>query len=184
MSKLKLFIGGLVIMALSFVVPQSPFTSVAESQVYPPVTCTISVSSTIVPQGATISVFANCFLPGSTVNIVLRSHPQLLGKFTANARGEVSGRVTIPCDAHLGAHTVSAEGVDAGGRSLVLRAGIRVVDGCDVDVTQKRVVTGGGALSKTGSDMTVPLAAAGLALMATGTAAVVAARRRRAAQAS
>ncbi len=183
MSKLKLIIGGLLAMALSLVVPQSPFTSVAESQVYPPVRCAISLSASVVPQGATISVSANCFLPGSAVQVILSSTPRVLGTFTADARGVISGRVTIPCDVPVGAHTVSAQGVDASGKPLRLSAALRVVDGCPVGAAP-RVVTGGGALSKTGSNLTMPLTAAGIALLATGTAAVVVARRRRAAQAS
>ena len=82
----------------------------------------------------------------------------------------LSTTVTVPTNAAPGPHTITAVGTDPAGRPRQLNATVSVLG---VQVTR------GLDLARTGSSSTMPAAIAGVVLVAVGSAAIVAARRRR-----
>ncbi|MEU3657484.1 hypothetical protein AB0E67_32880 [Streptomyces sp. NPDC032161] len=93
---------------------------------YPPVPPQLTLSRTVVPAGGTLTFSGNCFAPFELVTAELHSHEIVLGKFRANAKGVVTGRVTIPRKTKPGFHTFELEGRKTGleltGRIKVLHA--------------------------------------------------------------
>ncbi|WP_145766607.1 hypothetical protein [Streptomyces brevispora] len=87
---------------------------------YPPVPPQLTLSRTVVPAGGTLTFSGNCFAPFELVVAELHSHEVVLGKFRANAKGVVTGRVTIPRKTKPGFHTFELEGRKTG-RELTAR---------------------------------------------------------------
>ena len=130
-------------------------TSAADLFTYSPV-ATLTLSSSSVDSGGTVTVSGSGFAPSTAFDVVLHSTPVTLTTVTTDLAGEFSTTVTIPTGIPAGAHTIVA-----GGASIALT----VVDP---------------ALAATGSDPSAPLGLAagllaiGLVLAAAGV------RRRRA----
>ncbi|WP_327249807.1 hypothetical protein [Streptomyces sp. NBC_01320] len=91
---------------------------------YPPVPPQLTLSRTVVPAGGTVTFSGNCFAPFELVVAELHSHGVVLGKFRANAKGVVTGRVTIPRRTKPEYHTFELEGRKTG---LELTARIKVL---------------------------------------------------------
>jgi LPXTG-motif cell wall-anchored protein len=119
-------------------------------------------TSTVAP-GGTVTITAEGFEAGETVEATLHSTPIELGTTTADGDGNVTMTVTIPSDVEPGAHTVELRGLSSG-RTVTLPLTI-------VGVEDPR------ALPATGRT-TGPLATTGAALLAVGAAALLASRRR------
>ncbi|MFF8945316.1 LPXTG cell wall anchor domain-containing protein [Streptomyces sp. NPDC014864] len=72
---------------------------------YPPTTGALSISTTTVTRGQTVTFSSSgVFGAGSAVTALLESTPIVLGRFRADANGTVSGTVTVPRRAPLGWH--------------------------------------------------------------------------------
>jgi LPXTG-motif cell wall-anchored protein len=103
----------------------------ARGQQYPPEELFIFVSDTTPTPGQTITVTAGTFAPGSTVTITFRSTPRVLGEDDDDEGADESGRVvrdvTIPADATLGTHTITASGTAPSGAPRSLSTTVTVV---------------------------------------------------------
>ena len=137
---------------------------------YPPAQCGLSISASQVTPGQPITVSGAGFRANSTVRIEFRSAPVTLTSVQANSAGVFSATVTIPADATPGTHTLAAIGVDAAGGARELTSTVTVL-GAET--------ARAGTLPVTGSSSTLPAGLAGIVLVGVGSAAVVAARRRR-----
>lgn len=135
---------------------------------YPPAACELAVSTTQVRPGEPVAVSGGGFAPNSTVT--LRFDSTQVGTAQTNATGVLSTTVTVPANAAPGPHTITAVGTDPSGRPRQLNATVSVLG---VQVTRD------GTLPRTGSSSTVPGGIAGIVLVGVGSAAIVAARRRR-----
>lgn len=144
---------------------------------YPVVTCTAGALSVTVVNvdGDNVTVRISfpdgTFLPFELVVIIVRSEPQNVGTFTANARGGLDATITLPDNLELGTHSISATGKTSGVTAVstfrvVANGGAGDPDG-----------SAGGGLVNTGSNSTMPLAASGITLVVLGGAMVVVARR-------
>jgi hypothetical protein len=80
----------------------------------------VTVSDSSPAPGQALQVGGCCFEPGSTVDIVIRSTPQLLAQVDADATGQVSATVEIPSDITSGNHTITLSGVGTDGNALTL----------------------------------------------------------------
>ncbi|GHD96103.1 hypothetical protein GCM10010508_63530 [Streptomyces naganishii JCM 4654] len=79
----------------------------AHAQPYPPAGPILTVGSTTVTAGDSLSFSStSVFEPGSLVTALLESRPIVLGRFRADATGAVSGTVTIPRTAPTGWHVL------------------------------------------------------------------------------
>ncbi|MGH9213812.1 MAG: hypothetical protein ACRD2C_24535 [Acidimicrobiales bacterium] len=150
----------------------------AAAQQYPPDVNSVTVSDTTPCPGDVVTVSGTVagegFEEGTTVVVTLDGATQL-GTPSVGADGTFSLDVTIPADL-TGEHTIVATGT---GSDVSLSATFEVGD-CDATTT---TVAAGGSLPRTGSNSTMPLVRAGLALAAVGGVllAIAAKRRRRAA---
>jgi hypothetical protein len=144
------------------------------AQQYPPEEKTIAASDTTPCPGGATTITGEGFDAGSTVQLTLDGTTSL-GSATVGDDGTFSVEVTIPETTATGEHTVSATGT---GIDAAITATLEVVS-CEAPATTTTVV--GGALPRTGSNSTMPLVRAGLALTAIGGVllAVAAKRRRR-----
>jgi hypothetical protein len=91
--------------------------------------CSLGLSRSTVSAGETVTVTENCgsgYTPGAQVTLAFGSDPVSLGTVTANEDGKFSMPVTIPSDAHSGAHSLESSGSGANGSTLVLDASLRV----------------------------------------------------------
>src|SRR5690606_23628789 len=122
---------------------------------------------------------------GAGVTVTMSSDGQVtLGSATADAVGVAALQATIPPDAKLGAHTITAVGEAPDGAELSLSVSINVVAADDAGTGTTDPSGPSGSLPRTGSD-SIPLAKLGLALAALGgVVTAVASKRRRAAAAS
>ncbi len=75
---------------------------------------TITLSSTSVPEGGTMTVSGGGFATGETVRVVVSSDPVTVGTPTANDSGLVSQSFTLPSSMTAGQHSVSLTGQDSG----------------------------------------------------------------------
>ncbi|HEX5367593.1 MAG TPA: LPXTG cell wall anchor domain-containing protein [Acidimicrobiales bacterium] len=173
----------------------------AQAQPYPPLAPTITLSSTVVVRGETVTVGGAGFAASSTVTITFFSHPVVLGSTTTDGNGGFSTSVTIPSDAKLGTHTMTAHGTAADGRpasastTLTVVAGTAGISGgggapgvAAEEVAFDELLEGAGVgtfereaeggLPRTGGD-SVPLARIGAALLAVGGGLLFVTRRRR-----
>jgi LPXTG-motif cell wall-anchored protein len=163
----------------------------AAAQQYPPGDNLVTVSDTTPCPGGPVTITAQTFAAGSTVEIALDGTP--IASATAGDDGTVSVDVVVPETTQLGAHTITATGPGEDQAPMELTASIDVV-ACDTQApTTTAPATGGGAgggggddLPRTGSDTTMTLVRIGLALAALGGVllAVATKRRRRAAHAA
>lgn len=136
---------------------------------YPPSALGLQLSKTEVTRGESIQITGTCFLANTVVSIEFLPGPVSLGSAQTNAQGTFARTVTIPADATPGAHTIVAS--DGTNR---LTATVSVLG-----ITITRGDTSG--LPRTGAAFTIPFGIAGVALIAVGTLAVLATRRKRAA---
>lgn len=135
----------------------------------------LTVSDRTPQRGATITITALGFRPGSQVDFWLHSEPVLLGSSEADAQGEATITVALPADA-AGAHTVQALGVGpvtGDDRNLA-----RTLDIQEAAVPGSGGSAGGG-LALTGGDAGTAIAMLGGALLLIGSAALWTVRRRR-----
>ena len=144
-----------------------------------------SVSASTVQPGRSVTFSAGGFGPGSTVTVT--DNGVVVGTATADANGVFVLAVTI---GSVGTHTLTASGTDANGAPLSVTATVEGVlsgspDGLLISGPGGSATTGGStsgttltALPRTGSDLVVPGAVSGVALVLMGGTGVVVARRR------
>ena len=126
---------------------------------------TLSVTSATTGQGFTAT--GSGYAPSSNVSLVFTSDPVALGTVTANASGAFTASVTVPADATVGQHTVTASGLAPDNSARILTAPITVV----------AKPAAAGPLVRTGSSGVGSLILWGALLIAVGFVAVVAVRR-------
>jgi len=159
---------------------------------YPPGQCKMDVSNTNPSPGETITVGGEGYASNSTQDIGIQSAPRHLVNAQADANGDFSQDVTIPCDLAAGDHTITATGVNPDGSPLTLSAGVNVKNAACVLGTQTtatttahgnseqaRGTTSTSTLPFTGGAATVLLLTIAAGLIAAGVVAVGASRRRR-----
>ena len=138
------------------------------------------MSDTTPTPGQTITISSGTYLAGSSVTVTFFSQPVPLGSAVANAIGEGTLSATIPANASLGAHTITAEGTTVAG-PLSQSVSITVV------AADSGAGAGSGArspLPRTGDDLSMPLARAAVVLVVAGGALLLVTRRRRHADAT
>lgn len=167
--------------ALGFASPATAQAPVCTSNgAYPPVfTCAAgtSLSTTVINvNGVNVQVRvvfpAGTFQPGEPVTFVVRSEPQFVGTFNADAQGGLDTTITLPNDLEVGRHSIVATGQRSG---TVARTTFQVVARGGLGSTDAEAA--GGSLTRTGSDSTLPLAVSGVTLVLLGGAMVLIARR-------
>jgi LPXTG-motif cell wall-anchored protein len=168
------------LLAVSLVGAMVVVAAPAGAQQYPPAANFIALSDTTLVPGQTFTITAGVFLPGSTVTFTFLSDPVNLGSAIANAVGTASASATVPVDAPLGAHTVTASGQSADG-PLTLSASVTVVPAAGAGGAGAGA--GAGNLPRTGDDTSIPLTRVAAVLLAGGGVLVFTARRRRHAKA-
>ncbi|MGP3924100.1 hypothetical protein [Streptomyces sp. 8N616] len=99
-------------------------TAAAPTADYPPPACALTLSSTVVRAGGSLTVSGRCFRPFSLVSVRLDS--VLLAQDVANGSGVATATVTIPRTTSSGVHRISMSGVDANGAPLTESASILV----------------------------------------------------------
>lgn len=179
MDAIRIVLGGLVIIGLALTgslwAPSAWSQSEAECDPaetggYAPDECSATVSDSEVESDGTVIVSGTGFMPGSEVELVLRSDPISLGSVTTDADGSFTKRVRIPASASPGRHTITATGVDRSGAPRVLSVVVTVVRTADA--------TPSAAPPRTGADP-APWVVGGVALLVAGGGGLILARRRR-----
>jgi LPXTG-motif cell wall-anchored protein len=166
MAKRLLLVAGLTV---GLLLTASP----AGAQQYPPGAFFLSLSDTTVVPGQTITV-TGAVTPGATsVTFTFFSVAQDLGSATPDADGNVSTSLTIPTDATLGDHTITA--TDSTG--LEVSADVTVVSADGAGAGAPGAAGAAGALPRTGSD-SLPLLPVGAGLVAVGGVILLVTRRR------
>lgn len=143
-------LGAMALMAFMVLAPA------AQAQYTPPGNPGASVSDSTVSSGDTVTVTASGCEVGSTVDFFLDGNP--LGSGVADANGDASADVVI--SGSPGTHTIS--------------------NSCN-DLTVPVVIAGGataGALPRTGTDSSLPLAKIAAVLIVAGGLLIIAARKR------
>jgi LPXTG-motif cell wall-anchored protein len=140
---------------------------------YPPGKCQLRLSRSVVAAGESVGIAGDGFAPGAQVRMAAAG--RTLATVAADAGGSFSTDVVIPASLAPGTHEVTASGAAAAGGTQVLAASLTVTGAASRSDTAGL----GGALPRTGGDGIVPMTIAGSGLLAVGTSAVVAARRRR-----
>lgn len=92
----------------------------AGAQQYPIVEGQLTVSSTTVAPGSSVTISGEGFAPNGLVVVTIQSAPVELGRGNADAVGDFTATVRVPADFPPGAHTLSATGPAAGGGTQVL----------------------------------------------------------------
>jgi hypothetical protein len=139
--------------------------AVAQTTPYPPGGSGISVSSSTVGPGGTITATVTGMPPNTLVTFTFQSAPVVVGTAMSDASGTATLTFTIPAGIAPGVHTISASG---GGVTKTIT----------ITVTGPSVPAGGGSIrAKTGFDLARPLGIA-LVLLIVGGATIVLARRR------
>jgi LPXTG-motif cell wall-anchored protein len=160
----------------------------AYGQQYPPEELFITVSDTTPTPGQTVTVTAGTFMTGTSVSITFHSVTRFLGEDDdVDETGQTVQNVTIPADATLGTHTITASGTAPSGAPRSLSTNITVVSagggaaGGGTGTAATGVGTTGAqrGLPRTG-DNSIPLARVGLVTLAVGAGLVFVTRRRRA----
>lgn len=141
---------------------------------YPAAQCSASVSATVISAGHTMTFSGSGFSAGETVKASVNG--MVVGTYTANASGFVSGSYVVPANFKPGRYTMTLTGATSG---RVLKVSFTVVPA----VANAGVVGNGGSLAYTGAEVG-GLATGGAVLIVGGAAALVAARRRRAGNAA
>jgi LPXTG-motif cell wall-anchored protein len=138
---------------------------------YPSTPFVTGSDSTVTP-GEPVTVTGHNLDPGSSATADLNSVTVALGAKTVASDGTVSYTVTIPSN-FSGAHNITIHGLSNGlPVDLVFNFTVAAQ-------TSPGGSTGGGAIPRTGSDSTLPMTGAGIALLAAGAGAVYVSRRRR-----
>ena len=128
------------------------------------VPASVSLSESSVRPGDSLTVTGSGFAPGETVQVWIRSTPQLLVARVADANGAISVAVTVPLGTEVGEHSIQAIGLTS---ALEASAPLTVV----------AVAGGGGALGATGFSPVIALV--GALLLVAGAGVYLVARRRR-----
>jgi LPXTG-motif cell wall-anchored protein len=152
-------------------VPDQPSGRPAQ---YPLGKCQLRLSRSVVAAGESVGVSGAGYAAGADVRVAAAG--VTLATVTANATGAFATEVVIPPSVDPGTYEVTATGAAPGGGTQVLSASLTVTEAA----ASRSSADLGDALPRTGSDDIVPTTAAGVGLVAVGTAAVIAARRRRA----
>jgi LPXTG-motif cell wall-anchored protein len=171
-KRLLLVIGVLT----GFVVGAAP----ASAQQYPPGAFFLTLSDTTVVPGQTISFTGAVSPDATTVTLTFFSVAQSLGSATPDDDGNISGSVTIPTDATLGTHTITAAddtGLEVSATVEVVSAQAAAGAGAGAAGAAAGQAGAAGGLPITGDD-SVPMLRAGGALLALGCLLVFLTRRR------
>jgi hypothetical protein len=139
--------------------------------------CTVSPSS--VAPGATITVVASGFLPGSTVSFEIervRASRAPAAQATADQDGTASVEITVPSTLPPGEYSVTCSGLDAEGAAVEVASIVRVVDGTAGGGDDDDAI-GSDDLARTGSN-SATLARVAVLLVAGGAALLLAGRKR------
>ncbi len=80
----------------------------AMAQTYPAEPEALTVSSSVVAAGGTLTVAGEGAEPGATVIFTFASEPVVVATTTADAEGAFSATFKVPADAEPGLHTISA----------------------------------------------------------------------------
>ena len=177
----------LVVLATSFVAAPSARAADCTPGSYPPAQCTAAVSSTVVPQGGSLTVSGPGFAPESSVSIDILSQVVHLKTAEAEGNGRVRARVRIPDDFEEGSHTLMLTGTNPDGSVRRLSATILVVEagrGGSSGEPENGDHGEAGVLAHTGASGTVEMGVAGGVLLSAGGVALRLARRRRRTRAS
>lgn len=152
---------------------------------YPPGQCKMELSSSTVNRGGTVDAFSEGWSGATNVAYSLHSDPLQLTTAAADATGDSSATLTIPCTATPGRHDVVASGVLPDGTPFTQSAAVTVTGkACVLGET----VTNTAASSNTNSARSLPftggaattgLVTLAIGLIAAGGVAVTSARRRR-----
>lgn len=146
----------------------------AAAQQYPPDENIITVSDTSPCPGQTVTVTAQAFFAGSTVDFRLNGQDPAVAHGTADANGKVTVELTIPAGQAQGPLEIKAQGSEFGNERgyLELNAAVDVAACNETPPTTAPGGGGGGGggsdLPKTGSDTTMTLVRVGVALAAVG----------------
>ncbi|MFF3578292.1 hypothetical protein [Streptomyces mirabilis] len=153
---------------------------------YPPVPPLLTLDRTSVPAGGTVTFSANCFAPLERIVVDVHSREVVLGRFRADAKGGVTGKVTIPRRAKLGYHTFRLKGRKSG---LELSVRIKVLRAKHVQGHRGPEQSGwsdgrgnshhGSTLAATGSERALAVSGIAAGLVAAGGGTMLAVRRRR-----
>lgn len=165
--------------AIVLVVTAAP----AAAQQYPPAVNSLTVSNTSPVPGETIDIEGRTFAPGASATVTFTSEPVVLASATADADGIIALQATIPADAAIGPHVLTATGEAPDGSELSLSVNLNVVpaDGAAAAGTGGDGDSASGPLARTGQD-SMPLVQVGLILAAVGgVITAIAAKRRKAA---
>ncbi|MGW3498007.1 hypothetical protein [Streptomyces sp. NPDC001020] len=76
---------------------------------YPPTPPSLTLSTTAVPVGGSLTFRGTGFAPNRLVVLEFHSREVVLGRYRTNGQGTVTGRVTIPRRAALGYHVLELE---------------------------------------------------------------------------
>lgn len=147
------------------------FASAASAQTtttvqYPAEAATLQTNRTEARPGESITITGTGCPAGGNVTITFDNQPA--GSTTANANGGFSASVTVPSNASVGSHTITATCVLGNGTTRRQTATVSVLGAAQA-----------GMLPRTGTGLTTPLAASAALLIGAGSVAVVATRRRR-----
>ncbi|MCX6524663.1 MAG: hypothetical protein NTX58_07850 [Actinobacteria bacterium] len=90
------------------------------------VPATVTANTSTPAAGGPITLTAQGFGPGTTVQFSVESTPQALGSAVANSSGVATLTTTLPANLPAGAHTIRAVGTDASGAPLNVTTTITV----------------------------------------------------------
>ena len=143
---------------------------------YPPQECGLRLGQASGAAGQNVTVQGDGFAPNNRVTIEMRSAPTVVATTLADATGAFSTTFRVP-DAAAGRHTVAAVGANFDGTERELTADFTVTAAANRERSRATDNAGAVALPRTGMAI-ARYVIGGLALIAIGTAAVIAVRRR------
>jgi len=162
-----------VVCAAAMVIGSSRAPALA--QPYPPTASPLTISSSVVTPGETLTVSGQGANAGASVTITLASTPRVVATTKANGSGTFRASFQVPTDEPQGQHTVTA---GANGRVLG-SVTIRVVAARQGGGHLGTLAGDGNGLPFTGANA-LPEVAAGAGLILAGIVLLLAIRRRRA----